>query len=40
MSQIQQHCEKGAAGRIIAHCSGSRVRTDELAPELKEHGIV
>ncbi|KAJ5177544.1 Helicase C-terminal [Penicillium coprophilum] len=40
MSQIRQHCVQGAAGSIIAHCSGAHVETDELAHHLKQHGIV
>ncbi|KAJ5355842.1 Helicase C-terminal [Penicillium concentricum] len=40
MSQIRQHCNRGAAGSVIAHCSGARVETDDLAHHLKQHGIV
>ena len=40
MSQIRQHCEPKAAGRVIAHYSGSRVETDDLAYYLAQQGIV
>ncbi|OQD60065.1 hypothetical protein PENPOL_c029G07140 [Penicillium polonicum] len=40
MSQIRQHCAHGAAGSIIAHCSGARVKTDDLVRDFKQRGIV
>ncbi|KAJ6184962.1 hypothetical protein N7519_006263 [Penicillium mononematosum] len=40
MSQIRQHCETRAAGSVIAHCSGSRLETDDLAYYLAQQGIV
>jgi hypothetical protein len=40
MSQIRQHCERRAAGSVIAYCSGSRLETDDLAYYLAQQGIV
>ncbi|KGO41713.1 Helicase, C-terminal [Penicillium expansum] len=40
MLQIRLHCELGAAGSVIAHCSGAHVITDNLAHDLKQRGIV
>ncbi|CAI7674945.1 unnamed protein product [Penicillium discolor] len=40
MSQIRQHCDPAAAGTVIAHCSGTRVNTNNLAHYLRQCNIV
>ncbi|CAI7611733.1 unnamed protein product [Penicillium glandicola] len=40
ISQIRQHCDQKAVGRVIAHCSGSRVETNDLAYYLRQQDIV
>ncbi|KAJ5401510.1 uncharacterized protein N7487_007406 [Penicillium crustosum] len=40
MSQIRQHCDTEAAGTVIAHCSGARVKTNNLVHYLRQCNIV
>ncbi|KAJ9489874.1 hypothetical protein VN97_g3410 [Penicillium thymicola] len=40
MSQIRQHCDPAAVGTVIAHCSGARVKTNNLANYLRQCNIV
>ncbi|CAI7584066.1 unnamed protein product [Penicillium palitans] len=40
MSQIGQHCDREAAGTVIAHCSGARVKTNNLVHYLRQCNIV
>ncbi|KAJ6147484.1 hypothetical protein N7497_009466 [Penicillium chrysogenum] len=40
MKQICEHCERRAAGSVVAYCSGSRAETDDLAYYLAQQGIV